>query len=198
MKDSSKQLVRIYCLICFDSCNIIKKNLFFSTALFYNPELYEDLAENFNFASPIIFYYDHLNSSARDLATEKIKDFYFENYITDKNYFNITNVMHFMMIWMRTISQSKCSINQFNWMFFCCSCMVMDGFYRQWTCIYVWDLRTTILHKPMCICWRIRQTLVLVVILLGIQINITVLDWQLIYSWFFLCVFLTQWMSSEL
>lgn len=57
------------------------------------PELYDELAEKFGFAVPIIFYYDHKNSSVRDSITQKIKDFYFENEITAKNLLNITNVM---------------------------------------------------------------------------------------------------------
>lgn len=61
--------------------------------MFNNPLLFVDLAEKFDQAAPIIFYYDHHNKSVQDNVSEKIKEFYFKNGVTKTNVFNITNVM---------------------------------------------------------------------------------------------------------
>lgn len=64
----------------------------FSAAFFNDPALLLDLARKFDFAAPIIFYYDHYKPSERNAITDKIKEFYFHDGLTKDNLFNVTNV----------------------------------------------------------------------------------------------------------
>lgn len=95
MRDFSKQLVRNF-LVLFDF-SYVKINLsfifHFPAALFSNPTLLLDLAKNFDYAAPIIFYYDHHNNATQDAVTAKVKDFYFRGGLTKQNLLNLTSVM---------------------------------------------------------------------------------------------------------
>lgn len=56
------------------------------------PGLFDEFAKNIDYALPIIFYYDHHDSSVQMAITKKIKEFYFGNKLTRDKELNVTNV----------------------------------------------------------------------------------------------------------
>lgn len=95
IKTAGEQMVDLCDFSPFWNTNLISfSSLFFhfSAAFFNDPALFLDLARKFNFAAPIIFYYDHYKPSERNAITDKIKEFYFHGGLKKDNLFNVTNV----------------------------------------------------------------------------------------------------------
>ena len=69
--------------------------LSFVTAFLDIPSNFENFTKNIDYALPIIFYYDHHNSSVQKAITKKIKGFYFGNELTRDKELNFTNVCIF-------------------------------------------------------------------------------------------------------
>lgn len=67
-------------------------NDFCSVAFFDIPGLFDEFIEKVDYALPIIFYYDHHDSSVQQEITRKIKEFYFGNELTREKGLNVTNV----------------------------------------------------------------------------------------------------------
>lgn len=64
----------------------------FSVAFFDISGYFENFVKKIDYALPIIFYYDHHDSSVQKEITKKIKEFYFDNDIKREKEFNFTNV----------------------------------------------------------------------------------------------------------
>lgn len=142
----------------------------FSEAYFDNTTLFDEFIENVDYALPIIFYYDHHDLPVQKSITKKIKEFYFGNKLTRDKKFNVTNVCSSIAIFCIPF-QSK----QFSWKPF--SYSVMDGFWPQWTHIYVWSVHLQSLQQPMYISWQVNQRPAIHLDTVVIQKEITVCVW---------------------
>lgn len=67
-------------------------------AVLYIPGLYDEFANNLEYALPILFYYDHQDLPVKEAITMKIKEFYFNDGTKEKN---ITNVILNSMLMKR-------------------------------------------------------------------------------------------------
>lgn len=116
------------------------------------PGLFDEFANNIDRALPILLYYDHHNLSTQQSITKRIKEFYFNDDVTQDKERNVTNVcidtynvtFTLSLNLFKSANDSKLDVS-----LIFRRCLVMVGSYQPWIRTCSFGLPTETLHQLM-------------------------------------------------